>query len=395
MDGFKYEYILVRYGELSTKGKNRKDFINCLYRNIRQALNKYELEYEKTYDGIYIHLNDCDYSAVSDSLKKVFGYAYFAGAIRVASELDLIKEAAYQVAINSGKKTFKVITKRNDKNFPHHSDEVNRAVAGRILSSSDLKVDVHNPELKLNIIIKKDVSFIMDNKVEGFKGYPVGVNQKALLMLSGGIDSPVAGFKAMRRGMRLECIHFEAMPYTSKQALDKVLDLAKLLSVYQGEIKVHVVPFGKLQLEIYKHCDESYAITLLRRMMYRIADKLCKQRNILTIVNGESVGQVASQTPESLQVISSVCETLIMRPLCMEDKLDIIDWARRIGTYETSILPYEDCCTIFSPKNPTTKPKAYKCERYESKFDYETLIDECLENINIVTVKPEVESDLL
>lgn len=387
MDKVIYEYIVVRYGELTTKGKNRKDFIHCLYLNMRRALQAFPaLRYEKFYDGTFIHLNGEDYYQVAEALQYVFGYAYFAGAIRVASELEQIKEAALRVALQHPHTTFKVVTHRNDKNFPMHSDEVNRSVAGKILANSALKVDVHHPDLLLNIVIKKEASYVMDEKVQGWKGYPVGVNHKALLMLSGGIDSPVAGFVSMKRGMRLECIHFASMPYTSQQALDKVLTLVKILSKYQGEIIVHVIPFTALQLAIYQHTDESYAITLLRRMMYRIADRIAKKRKILTIVNGESVGQVASQTIESMCVISQVCDTMILRPLCMSDKLDIIAYSEKIGTYETSILPYEDCCTIFSPKNPVTKPRLERCEKFEQRFDYETLIDEAIAHEEIVRI---------
>jgi len=395
MNKLNYEYIVIRYGELTTKGKNRKDFINCLYRNIKEKLAKFDkLSYEKFYDGLYIHLNGEDYDEVAKNLDKVFGFAYYAGALKVKSEKEEIVDIASEMAIRSNKKTFKVICKRKDKNFPLSSDQMNREIATKILKNSDLKVDVHNPELKIYVNIDKDKTYIMDDKVEGLKGYPLGVNHKALMMLSGGIDSPVAAYLAMKRGMRIECIHFASMPYTSQQALDKVIDLVRILNDYQAEIIVHVIPFTQLQLAIYRNTDESYAITLLRRMMYRIADELAQQRHIKAIVNGESIGQVASQTLDSMEVISEVSKTLIFRPLCMADKLEIIDLAKKIGTYETSILPYEDCCTIFSPKNPSTKPKKEKCEYYESKFDYESLIKECIENREVIKVSKVENSDL-
>lgn len=394
MDNVIYDYIVIRYGELSTKGRNRKDFLNCLHANIRRVLKPFPaLTYEKFYDGMYIHLNGEEYQAVAEKLKKVFGYAYFAGAIRVPSDLDAIKEAAYKIALSRPYKTFKVNAHRNDKSFPMTSDTINRSVAGHLLANTELKVNVHEPDLMLYIFVKKDATYVMDEKVQGPKGYPVGINHKALLMISGGIDSPVAGYVTMKRGMRLECVHFASQPYTSEQALDKVKELLRILSEYQGEIILHVIPFTELQMQIYRHADESYAITLLRRMMYRIADRIAKKRNILTIVNGESVGQVASQTLESMSVIGSVCDTMILRPLCMADKLEIIDQAVKIGTYETSILPYEDCCTIFAPKNPVTKPKAEKCERYEARFDYEKLIEECLANDEIVHISFDDKKD--
>ncbi|MBR0462304.1 MAG: tRNA 4-thiouridine(8) synthase ThiI [Erysipelotrichaceae bacterium] len=379
MPEFKYDHIVVRYGELSTKGKNRKDFTKALTHNIKVRLKEYPaLEYRTLHDGLFIRLNGEDYEAIREDLRQVFGYSYFSGAIIVDKDLEEIKKTALALANKRDYKTFKINTRRSDKSYPLRSDDINRQVAGHILRNSDLKVDVHEPDLMIYIVIERDDAIIMDEKVKGIGGYPTGVNGKALLMMSGGIDSPVAGYMTMKRGLRIECLHFASQPYTSKQALDKVLTLAKMLSVYQGDILVHVIPFTDLQLAIYKHCDESYAITIMRRMMYRIADRIAKGRKIGLITNGESVGQVASQTPESIAVIAKVCDTLIMRPLCMMDKIESIDMAKKIGTYETSILPYEDCCTIFEPRNPVTKPKEKECLYYESLFDYESLIDECI-----------------
>lgn len=395
MGEIKYDYIVCRYGELVLKGKNRKDFINRLYENTRKALNDFStLEYERNHDGIFIHLNEENYHYVINRLKDVFGYAHFSGAIRAARDLEDIKRQALNLAKRSGKKTFKVIAKRNDKSFPYSSDAINREVAKEILMNTDLKVDVHEPMLKIYITVKNDRAYIMDEKIKGLGGYPVGINHKALVMMSGGIDSPVAAYLSMKRGLKVECIHFASMPYTSKQALDKVLELARLISYYQNDIIVHVVPFTELQLAIYQHTDESYAITVMRRMMYRIADRLAKQRHIKVITNGESLGQVASQTPESLNVIGSVCDTLILRPLCMMDKTEIIDLSRKIGTYETSILPYEDCCTIFEPKAPVTKPKLDKCLYYEQRFDFESLIDECLDHIESIKITYDQNKDM-
>ena len=384
MDNMIYEYILIRYGELSTKGKNRKDFVKCLVHNIKNALKNFpKLQYQVLHDGTFVYLNGEDFNAIKKELLKVFGYSYFAGAIKTSLDIEDIKEAALKIATNHPYKTFKVQAKRNDKTYPMRSDEINRAIATKILQNTDLKVDVHNPDLKVYVVIKNDGAYLMDEKFYGPGGYPVGINKRAMLMLSGGIDSPVAGYMTMKRGLKIECLHFASMPYTSAQALDKVLELARQMSAYQNDITVHIIPFTDLQLAIYQNVDESYAITIMRRMMYRIADRLCKKRNINVLCNGESLGQVASQTPESMQVISSVCDTLILRPVCMMDKLEIIDVAKHIDTYETSILPYEDCCTIFSPKNPVTHPKMNKCEYYESLFDYETLIEQCVENDEI------------
>ena len=266
------------------------------------------------------------------------------------------------------------------------SDDINRAIAGNILHNTNLTVDVHNPEMMIYVSVDKDYIYVMDEKVRGAGGYPTGINGRAMVMMSGGIDSPVGAYLTMKRGMRIECIHFASQPYTSKQALEKVLTLAKKLSVSQENIIVHVIPFTDLQLAIYKNVEEPYCITIMRRMMYRIADRICQARKIKVISNGESIGQVASQTPESISVIAKVSDTLILRPLCMMDKLEIIDIAKRIDTYETSILPYEDCCTIFDPKNPVTKPKLDKCEYFESKFDYETLLANCINGDKIIKV---------
>ena len=387
MADFNYDHIVVRYGELSTKGKNKKDFTKALTNNIKKRLQAYKgLTYRTLHDGLFVKLNGEDYELIKEDLKQVFGYAYFSGAILVDKDIEEIKKTALLLAQNRDYKTFKMVSKRSDKTFPIRSDDINRQVAGHILRNSDLKVDVHNPDLKIYVVISNENAIIMDEKVRGIGGYPTGVNGKALLMMSGGIDSPVAGYLTMKRGLKIECIHFASEPYTSSQAKEKVYKLAEILSVYQGDILIHVIPFTDLQLAIYKHSNESYAITIMRRMMYRIADRICKERKIKLITNGESVGQVASQTPESISVIAKVCDTLILRPMCMMDKIESVEMAKKIGTYETSILPYEDCCTIFEPKNPVTKPKEKECLFYESKFDYETLINEAIEKEEIVKV---------
>ena len=387
MANYIYDHIVVRYGELSTKGKNRKEFTRALANNIRKRLSDYHnLTFNTLHDGMFIKLNGEDYEKIKKDLKDVFGYSYFSGAIRVQKDIEEAKRVTLELVNANSYKTFKVATKRHDKSFPLRSDDINRAIAGNILHNTSLTVDVHNPEMMIYVSVDNDFIYVMDEKVRGGGGYPTGINGKALVMMSGGIDSPVAAYLTMKRGLRIECIHFASQPYTSKQALDKVLTLAKKISVSQENIIVHVIPFTDLQLAIYKNVDEPYCITIMRRMMYRIADQISKNRKIKVISNGESIGQVASQTPESISVISKVCDTLILRPLCMMDKLEIIDVAKRIDTYETSILPYEDCCTIFDPKNPVTKPKLDKCEYYESKFEWNSLIQKCIDDDNIIKV---------
>lgn len=382
-----YTHVLVRFGELTTKGKNKKDFISVLTNNIRKSLEKYEaLKYDKQHDRLFIELNGVSTSEVAEKLDKVFGLSSYSFAIKTANDLQNLKDVAYMIAMENDYKTFKLKANRQDKTYPYTSDEVNRHIAGHILANSNLKVDVHNPDILIAVDIRKDDAYLMSNKIIGLGGYPVGTSGKAMMMISGGIDSPVAAFMTLKRGVRIECIHFESSPYTSIQALNKVYDLCKILTAYQPEIVVHTIPFTKLQLEIYKYTPESYAITILRRMMYRIADKMCDARGFLAISNGESLGQVASQTIESAYVIGSVTDKVIYRPLAMYDKMEIIEVAKKIGTFETSILPFEDCCTIFEPKAPVTKPKMDRCEYYESKFDYETLINEAIENEKVIRI---------
>jgi thiamine biosynthesis protein ThiI len=380
-----YEYILVRYGELTTKGKNRKDFISKLLGNTKVALKEFDqLEYKKTYDRLYIHLNGVNYDDVEVKLKKVFGIISFSPTIRINSDVDEMVKTSLEMAKESSVKTFKMVCKRHDKTFEKNSDEINRLCATEILRNTELKVDVKNPDLKIRIEVREDCTYMMSKMVKGAGGYPVGTAGKALMMTSGGIDSPVAGYMLMKRGIRIDAVHFAAPPYTSNQALNKVVSICNMLSDYQGTVKLHVIPFTDLQLKIYENCDESYAITLMRRMMYRIAERLSSQTNCKVIGNGESIGQVASQTLDSMVTINDVVNIPVLRPIATFDKIEIIDIARKIGTFETSILPYEDCCTIFSPKNPTTKPKIDKCEFYESKFDYDKMIDECIENKKII-----------
>ena len=394
MEHVQYDHILVRYGELSTKGKNRKDFIKKLTNNIRASLTAYDkLTYERTYDRLYIHLHGTEPTEIVEILKEIFGLSSFSLCLKIRSDIDTIVDTGYQVAMDKGAKTFKVVTRRHDKNFFMNSDQINRAVATKILKESEMKVDVHNPELKIGIEVREEFTYVMADTIKGAGGYPVGMGGKALLMLSGGIDSPVAGYLTMKRGVEIECVHYASPPYTSSAAQKKVTDLAQLISKYQGSIKVHIIPFTDLQLAIYKNCDESYAITIMRRMMYRIAEKVAQKYKCLAIVNGESIGQVASQTLESMQTINEVINMPVIRPVVTYDKLEIIDVAKRINTYDTSILPFEDCCTIFTPKNPVTKPHPEKAQKMEANWDYEALIDECIEKMETVVVSPASGND--
>lgn len=389
-----YNHILVRFGELSTKGKNKNDFIRRLLTNVKNALRQYDkLTYERTHDRLYVMLNGENPEGVRDHLAKVFGLSSFSFAIKIDSDIEEIKKTALLVAQESDAATFKIESRRSYKLFPMVSDEINREVAGEILRNTELKVNVKTPDLRIQVELHQDSTYIMTGRVQGSGGYPVGVGGKGLVMLSGGIDSPVASYLTMKRGVAIECIHYASPPYTSKAAQDKVLELARLLAPFQGHVRVHIVPFTDLQLAIYKACDESYAITIMRRMMYRIAEKVCERQKCLAIVNGESIGQVASQTLESMQTINQVTAMPVIRPVACLDKLEIIDLARKINTYETSILPFEDCCTIFTPKNPVTKPTLRKAELMESRFDFETMVQDCVDKMESISVYPGVSVD--
>ena len=390
------ELIMLRYGELSTKGKNKRDFINLLGCNVKHALKKFSnLTYDIKYDHIYIHLNGEKYDDVSKRLLDVSGIYSFSKVYRLPIDLDVLKKEALKLALAANKKTFKVHTKRPNKSFPIHSEEINRLIAGEILHNSDYKVDVHNPELMINITVREDYIYLFTDETLAAGGYPLGSGGKSLMMLSGGIDSPVAAYLMMKRGIKIECIHFASPPYTNEAVITKIKDLLKKLTAYQKEIKLFIVPFTKLQEEIYHHVNISYAITIMRRMMYRIASRLAEKRKDLVIANGESLGQVASQTLKSISVIEKVSTLPVIRPLAIFDKVDIIKIARKIDTYDISIRPYEDCCTIFEVKNPTTAPNEEKAIEYEQLFDFEKLIDDCVNNLEVLTITDEDEDDLL
>ena len=386
--------ILIKYGELTTKKDNRKLFINKLENNIKSLLKNYDIKIKKDRVRMYIVTSKVD--EVSEKLQKIFGIHSVVICYKTTQDVEDIKAKVKEVLDKEKFSTFKVNTRRADKNFPIHSMDFNNLIGGFVLKNYPVKVDVHNPELLLNIEIRLEGVFIYTNELLGSGGYPVGVQGKGLLMLSGGIDSPVAGYMALKRGIDIECLYFESPPHTSMEAKNKVLKLANILNDYSGNIKVNVVPFTNIQETIYRFCPEDYMITIMRRMMYRIAHKFAKMHKIPIIVNGESVGQVASQTITSMSVINEVTNMPIIRPVACLDKLEIIEIAKKIGTYETSILPFEDCCTIFVPKHPVINPKLEKCVLAESKFNFDKMIDECIENIETITnLEPNNYDDLL
>lgn len=376
---------MIKYGELTTKKANRKLFINLLDNNVKNILNDYDIKISKDRVRMYIECFTKDLDNIILKLKKVFGIHSIVVCHKVNTNIDDILNKSLELILKDNYDTFKVDTKRADKSFEIHSMDFNNVVGGLILKNTHLKVDVHNPDVIIHIEIRVEGTFIYTSSIKGLGGYPVGVQGKALLMLSGGIDSPVAGYLALKRGVDLECLYFESPPHTSVEAKNKVIKLAGILNEYSSHIKVNVVPFTKIQEAIYKNVPDSYIITILRRMMYRVALKLCAKKNLKVIINGESIGQVASQTLTSMTVINEVVNLPIIRPVACMDKLEIIDIAKKINTYETSILPYEDCCTIFLPKHPVINPTITKCVEYEKLFDYEELIDECVANIEVIS----------
>jgi len=371
--------ILIKYGELTTKKDNRNLFINKLSENIKKILKDENIKIKKDRVRMYIYTKDIE--RVSKKLLKVSGLHGIVIAHKVNTNTDDIKQAVLEILKDKTFKTFKVETKRADKSFEIKSMDFNNIIGSLVLKNFDTKVDVHNPDITIHIEIRENTYIYLD-EIKGIGGYPVGIQGKGLLMLSGGIDSPVAGYLALKRGVDVDCLYFDSPPHTSIEAKNKVIKLASILNEYSGNLRLLVVPFTKLQEEIYKNVPSDYNITILRRMMYRIATSIDKKYKI--VINGESIGQVASQTLSSMSVINSVTNFPIIRPVACLDKLEIIDIAKKIGTYETSILPFEDCCTIFVPKHPVINPRLDKCEEYE-KFEYENLIKECIENIEVIT----------
>lgn len=395
-----YTTLMIRFGELNTKGKNKIMFINTLLRNIRHALKEFKnLEISKTHDRIYIELNGEDHNKIHEKLQMVSGIQNYSFVNRVEKDMDKIIDACEELIKDKEKFTFKVRAKRADKNFNVHSDDMNRLVATRILKNYEHKVDIHNPDINIYIEVRLEGAFVYLDIIKGLGGFPLGVIGKSMLLMSGGIDSPVAAYLMMKRGIKIEAVHFASPPYTSDGAIKKVKDLLKVLAGIQEEIKLVIIPFTKIQEKIYEGKDESYNITIMRRMMYRIAEREAIMNNCLALCSGESIGQVASQTLESMATINEVVKLPMIRPLAIFDKLDIIDIAKKIGTYDISIRPFIDCCTIFTPKNPTTRPSIKRAEALEKEFDYETLIEEAINNAEVVwinqnTIDEEIEDYL-
>lgn len=383
--------IILKYGEMTTKKDNIGLFLKTLKDNVSFALKEEKIKLEYDSGRMFIHTLDGNLDSVKEKLKKVFGiHEIIIGYELEQNNIEFLKTSLNSLIQNVSFKTFKVETKRSNKKYPLTSLEISKILGGIVLKNKpNISVDVRNPEVIIHVEIRLEKSYIYFEKEKALGGYPVGTLGKGLLMLSGGIDSPVAGYLAMKRGVKIEAIYFESPPHTSIEAKNKVESLAKILSTYNNEIKLHVVKFTEIQEAIYKNIPHEYLITIMRRMMYRICEKIAKKSNCKIIVNGESIGQVASQTLTSMSAINSVVKIPVIRPVACFDKLEIIDLANKIGTFETSILPFEDCCTIFVPDHPVINPEIQKCEEYETKIPYEELIYNAIKQEEIIHIKKE------
>ncbi|MEB8171423.1 tRNA 4-thiouridine(8) synthase ThiI [Macrococcoides caseolyticum] len=392
-----YDHILVRYGELTLKAGNRNTFINQLKSNIKYALiplTGYKVNANR--DRMYVEITeDADVEEIMKRISKVFGVHSVSPVVKVEKNIDQIKSSAVKLArdIDAPGVTFKVDAKRSDKGFPYDTFALQQELGGEILSNIEhLTVDVKNPDYKLLVEIRSDAAYLYSRVIKGAGGLPVGTGGKTLLMLSGGIDSPVAGIEVMKRGVTIEAIHFHSPPFTSEEAKQKVIDLTRIMAETTGEIKLHLVPFTDIQKMIHKKVPENLTMTSTRRMMLKIADRFARQIDAKALVNGENLGQVASQTLGSMYAINAVTNLPILRPLLTLDKDEIIIKAKEIGTFDTSIQPFEDCCTIFTPKNPKTNPRLDKVESFEAGTDFDAMIEEAVANIETLTISKHTDT---
>lgn len=393
----KYDHILVRYGELTLKGTNRKRFTNVLKENVIQSLRSLEgtrVKCER--DRMFISLfEEANVNEVMNRLTKIFGIKSISPVFKTTQNLEDIKQLCVSLAKDFAHgDTFKIDVKRVDKSFSLDTYQLQRELGGVILKSVDhLKVDVKRPTHNIKVEVRKEDVYIYTKVIDGAGGLPTGTGGKTLLQLSGGIDSPVAGMEMMKRGVKIEAIHFHSPPFTSEKAKDKVIELTRILSERVGPIKLHIVPFTALQKQINKSVHPRYTMTSTRRMMLRVTDIILERIGANAIVNGENLGQVASQTLKSMYAINDVTSTPILRPLISLDKEDIIKKAKEIGTFEVSIQPYEDCCTIFTPKNPVTEPDFDKVVKYESVFNFDNLVQEAADNVETIEINKDYKTE--
>lgn len=403
-----YNEVMIRYGELSTKGKNKKAFINRLAQNVKAALHDFEeIKIHADRDRMHLILNGADSDVVMERLTFIFGIQNFSPVMRLERDMEIVKKTAVEMVREqySEGKTFKISTRRADHDFELDTNEMNQLLGGEVLKNIEgIKVQVKKPDINLRVEVRLNGIFLSCQTVQGAGGLPVGTSGKGMLMLSGGIDSPVAGYLAMKRGVEVEAVHFHSPPYTSPRALQKAKDLTAKIAAFSGTIQFIEVPFTEIQEEIKKSVPEGYLMTVTRRMMMRLTDKIREQRKGLAIFNGESLGQVASQTMHSMIAINDVTTTPVLRPVISMDKNEIIDIAKTIDTFELSIQPFEDCCTIFAPPSPKTKPDLDKAREYESRLDIVGLIERAMANLSVSKInvgqtleehQKEIYSDLL
>jgi tRNA uracil 4-sulfurtransferase len=382
--------ILVRYGEIALKGKNRGQFEQQLHRNLKNALQDLDATVTRHHGRFSVHCPDFALEQSLIRLARIFGLVSFSPVYETTLDIEAIKEAAAGVVqeLPAFDKTFKIQARRSNKEFPYNSPELNQILGAHLLQSyPDLKVKIDDPSFTLEVEIGYQKTYLYLNRIPGPGGLPVGSSGRALLLLSGGIDSPAAGWLAMKRGLSLEAVHFHSFPFTSKRSQEKALDLCHKLALYGHRIPLHQVSVTKIQEALRKNCPEEMGVILLRRMMMRLAEKLCGIRELKALVTGENLGQVASQTLESIDTISKATQMLILRPLIGFDKLEISELAMKIDTYETSILPFEDCCTLFVPASPVTRPKLAVVERYEQNLDLDNLVDEALKTLETEIIR--------
>ncbi|MBO4848883.1 MAG: tRNA 4-thiouridine(8) synthase ThiI [Clostridia bacterium] len=384
--------LLVRYTEIHLKGLNRPYFERALVDNMKRALRGLEPKIEREHGRIYVRgVSEENFGEALDRLTRVFGIHSISPAAAVDKDWETVVSAALELmepmVAEKPDSTFKVLARRSDKRYFMNSDAINKELGGRVLDRfPTLSVDVHKPEIKLSVEIR-DMAYIYCDEIPGPAGMPTGTAGKASLLISGGIDSPVAGYMMAKRGLTLSAVHFYSYPYTSERARDKVVELTKLVSRYAGEIRLFLVPFTDIQMTIYEKCPSKETTVLMRRLMMRIAERIARSEGAMALITGESLGQVASQTLEALCVTNDAVDMPVFRPLIGFDKDEIMDIARRIGTYETSILPYEDCCTVFVPKHPVTKPKLDELRASEAAVDFSEMIEKAIENTELMIVR--------
>lgn len=382
--------IQIRFGELSTKGKNKKRFIQQLSRNIREATQDYpQIKIQPNHDFIFLDLNDADEAVITSRLKNIFGIQNFSPVYVIPRDYETARAAVVELmqGLETEGKTFKIATRRSDHSYEHDTNWLNAEFGAAVLQNiPNITVQVKKPDITVRVDVKKEHFLISTETYQGAGGLPVGSSGRGVLMLSGGIDSPVAGYLAMKRGVEIEAVHFHSPPYTSPQALKKAKDLTAKLTRFGGQIQFIEVPFTEIQEEIKAKIPEGYAMTITRRMMLRITDAVREKRKALAIFNGESLGQVASQTLESMIAINAVTMTPIIRPVATMDKNEIIDIAQKIDTFDLSIQPFEDCCTIFAPAAPKTKPQMDRAERYEEQLDIVGLVERAVEGMIVTPI---------